>query len=153
MCGMVISFRITGWVALAVAVFGYSAAGQAQAATGGALAQSRVYRLEQLPTSTMPNGGQVWSILQGALPTGETVAVHESEQPAGAVANPLHKIDHSEIIVVQQGTVAFEHDGRSEMVGAGGVIFVAYGTMHRVKNAGNGPARYTVVQIGWDTAK
>jgi mannose-6-phosphate isomerase-like protein (cupin superfamily) len=35
-------------------------------------------------------------------------------------------------------------------VAAGGVIYVAYGTRHTVKNVGNGPARYFVVAIGGD---
>jgi mannose-6-phosphate isomerase-like protein (cupin superfamily) len=55
--------------------------------------------------------------------------------------------------VVQEGTVAFEHDGKSEKVGPGGVIYVAFGTMHRVRNVGDGPAKYFVVQIGGDTKK
>ncbi len=39
------------------------------------------------------------------------------------------------------------------MVGPGGVIFVAIGTMHTVKNVGEVPAKYVVVQIGGDTKK
>jgi quercetin dioxygenase-like cupin family protein len=72
-------------------------------------------------------------------------------QVVGAVPNPPHKIDHSEIITVIEGTLAFEHDGKSEKVGPGGVIFVAMGTMHTVKNVGDVPAKYVVVQIGGDT--
>jgi quercetin dioxygenase-like cupin family protein len=37
------------------------------------------------------------------------------------------------------------------MVGAGGVIFVAFGTKHRARNVGDGPAKYLVVAIGGDT--
>jgi quercetin dioxygenase-like cupin family protein len=99
----------------------------------------------------MPNGAESRDVLRGALPTGEVVAVHESEQPAGATPNPPHTIQHSEIIVVIQGTIAFEHDGRSERVGSGGVIFVAPGTLHTVKNVGDGAAKYCVVQVGGDT--
>ncbi len=63
------------------------------------------------------------------------------------------RFDHSEIITVIEGTLAFEHDGKSEKVGPGGVIFVAMGTMHTVKNVGDVPAKYVVVQIGGDTKK
>ncbi len=52
-----------------------------------------------------------------------------------------------------EGTLSFEHDGKSEKVGPGGVIFVAMGTMHTVKNVGTVPAKYMVLQIGGDTKK
>ena len=106
-----------------------------------------------MPVRKMANGGESRDVLRGVLPTGEAVGVHESMQVVGAVPNPPHKIDHSEIITVIEGTLSFEHDGKSEKVGPGGVIFVAMGTMHTVKNVGDVPAKYVVVQIGGDTKK
>jgi quercetin dioxygenase-like cupin family protein len=74
-------------------------------------------------------------------------------QPAGTVPPALHKIQHSELIVVEQGTLEFEHDGKAERAGPGSIIYVAFGTMHAVKNVGDGPAKYVVIQIGGDTKK
>lgn len=116
-----------------------------------ALSQSKVFNLDQLSVRTMPNGGKSWDILRGKLATGETIAVHESRQPAGLPPNPPHKIDHSEFIFVREGMLEFLHDGKAERVGAGGVIFVAYGTMHTARNVGDGPASYFVIAIGGDT--
>ncbi len=65
--------------------------------------------------------------------------------------NPPHTIQHSEIIVVIEGTMAFEHNGRSDKAGPGGVIFVAPGTLHTVKNVGDDAAKYCVIQVGGDT--
>jgi quercetin dioxygenase-like cupin family protein len=65
----------------------------------------------------------------------------------------LHKIQHSEFIVVEQGTLEFEHDGKAERAGPGSIIYVAFGTEHAIKNAGDGPAKYVVIQIGGDTKK
>jgi XRE family transcriptional regulator, regulator of sulfur utilization len=115
------------------------------------LSQSKVYSLDQLPVRTMPNGGKSWDMLHGALVTGETVSIHESTQPAGLPPNPPHKIEHSEFIFVREGTLDFQHDGKSERVSAGGVIFVAFGAMHTVRNLGDGPATYLVIAIGGDT--
>jgi mannose-6-phosphate isomerase-like protein (cupin superfamily) len=112
-----------------------------------------VFLLEKMAVRTMPNGSEVRDVVHGGLATGEAVALHETMQPAGTVPTPLHTIEHSELIVVEQGLVAFEHEGRSEVVGPGGVIYVAYGTNHRLRNAGDGPAKYAVVQIGGDTKR
>jgi mannose-6-phosphate isomerase-like protein (cupin superfamily) len=117
----------------------------------GVLSQSRVYPVDQIPVRKMANGGESRDVLRGTLTTGETVGVHESQQPAGMVPNPPHTIQHTEVMVVLEGTLAFEHDGKSEKVGPGGVIFVASGTLHTVRNVGEGTAKYCVVQVGGDT--
>jgi quercetin dioxygenase-like cupin family protein len=72
-------------------------------------------------------------------------------QPVGMTPNPAHAIQHTELIVVQQGTLEFLHDGKTERVGPGGIIYVAFGTTHAVKNVGDVPAKYVVIQIGGDT--
>ena len=131
------------------------AVAQAAAAAPAAavLSEARVYTVEEMPVRKMANGGESRDILRGVVPTGEAIAAHESVQVVGAAPNAPHKIDHSEIITVIEGTLLFEHDGKSEKVGPGGVIFVAVGTMHTVKNVGSVPAKYMVLQIGGDTKK
>jgi mannose-6-phosphate isomerase-like protein (cupin superfamily) len=129
---------------------------EAQTATpaeGNVLAHSGVFGFDQMMVRKMVNGGESRDVLRGVLASGEVVGVHESMQPAGAVPVVLHTIQHSELIMVQEGTVGFEHDGKTETVGPGGVIYVALGTLHRIKNVGDGPARYFVVQVGGDTKK
>jgi quercetin dioxygenase-like cupin family protein len=120
-----------------------------QGQTGG-LGMSAVFRADEMPVRKMANGGESWSVLHGVLATGEVVGVHESMQPAGAVPNPAHKIDHSEFILILEGTVEFLHDGKVEKAGPGGVIYVALGTVHQLKNVGDGLAKYVVVAIGGD---
>ncbi|ADW67272.1 cupin domain-containing protein [Granulicella tundricola] len=124
-------------------------AAQAQAT----LPTSTVYPYDHLTPKKSPNGTESRPVLSGTLLSGEAVGLHESMQPAHAEPVPLHVIQHSEIIMVQEGTLGFEHDGKTEIVTAGGTIYVALGTLHRLKNMGEGPARYFVVQIGGDTKK
>ena len=119
--------------------------------TGNVLSQSEVFNLDQLAVRTMPNGGKSWDVLHGKLATGEMIAVHESTQPAGLPPNPAHSIAHSEFIFVREGTMEFQFEGKSERVSAGGVVFVAPGTMHRARNVGSDPATYLVISIGGDT--
>jgi quercetin dioxygenase-like cupin family protein len=117
------------------------------------LATARVFPYDAMTAKTAPNGAVARNVFTGTLATGEALGVHETMQPAGTVPNPAHRIQHSEIIVVQQGTLEFEHDGKAERADAGSIIYVAYGTLHAVKNIGNGPAKYVVIQIGGDTRK
>ncbi|GGA59018.1 hypothetical protein GCM10011507_07990 [Edaphobacter acidisoli] len=121
--------------------------------TESQLDQSRIFRPEDAPVRKLPNGGQSWDIIHGKLPTGESVRVHESVQPAGAPPNPAHIIHHSELIAVIEGTLEFHHDNKVERVGPGGLLYVAYGTNHQVRNVGGTPARYVVVAIGGDIQK
>jgi quercetin dioxygenase-like cupin family protein len=125
----------------------------AQATGTNPLATSRVFSFDEMTAKTAPNGAVGRNVFTGALATGEAVAVHESMQPAGTVPNPAHRILHSEVIVVEEGTLEFEHDGKAERAGPGSIIYVAFGTLHAVKNVGAGPAKYVVIQIGGDTKK
>jgi mannose-6-phosphate isomerase-like protein (cupin superfamily) len=115
------------------------------------LTQARVFPFDQMPVRKMANGGESRDILRGTLATGEIIAAHESQQPAGMAPNTPHTIQHTEVMVVVEGTLLFEHDGKSDKVGQGGVILVTPGTLHTVRNIGDSPARYCVVQIGGDT--
>jgi mannose-6-phosphate isomerase-like protein (cupin superfamily) len=140
-----------GLSAVAVAAGVVKAEPQVARNGAGVLSQSRVYMVDQMPVRKMANGGESRDVLRGTLTTGEVIGVHESQQPAGMKPNTPHTIQHTEVMVVIEGTLAFEHDGKSEKVGPGGVIFVASGTLHTVRNVGEGPARYCVVQVGGDT--
>jgi len=57
----------------------------------------------------------------------------------------------AEIICMREGTLEFQHDGVTERASAGDILFVAKGTMHGVRNVGDGPAAYFVIAIGGDT--
>ncbi|HXC96679.1 MAG TPA: cupin domain-containing protein [Edaphobacter sp.] len=111
---------------------------------------SKVFSGDQMPSHKSQNGTETRAIPGFALTTGESVGFHESLQPSGAPPVPLHVIQHSELIIVQEGSMLFEHDGKQEKAGPGDIVYVAKGTMHRLINVGNTPARYAVVQIGGD---
>src|SRR5580658_7960937 len=78
------------------------------------LAAARVFAFDQMTAKTSPSGSVGRSVFRGTLATGESVAVHETVQPAGMAPNPAHRIQHSEIILVQEGTLEFDHDGKTE---------------------------------------
>lgn len=137
---------------------GISAAGAQQASVASqqgnhVLSSAEVFPFEQMSVKRMANGGETRNVVSGVLKTGEGVAVHESTLPPGSSPNPGHSIQHSEFIVVREGTLKFEHDGKDEQVGPGGVIYVAFGTMHKIVNIGTEPAKYVVIAIGGNINK
>lgn len=130
-----------------------SIAAGAQTSDLNPLAAARVFSYDEMPAKTAQNGSVGRRVFAATLATGEAVSVHETLQPARTKPNPQHRIQHSEIIVVQRGTLAFEHDGKTEPASAGSVIYVAPGTLHTIENIGHGPAQYVVVQIGGDVRR
>jgi mannose-6-phosphate isomerase-like protein (cupin superfamily) len=117
----------------------------------GYLAAAKVFDYASLPVTHNPNGSERRDVVaSGTLATGEKVHIHESMQPPGIAPGVAHAIAHSEFILVTQGTLEISHDGKTERAGPGGVIYVAYGTMHQARNVGPGPVRYTVIAIGGD---
>jgi mannose-6-phosphate isomerase-like protein (cupin superfamily) len=114
---------------------------------------SKVFAFDQMPARKAPNGTESRSVPGFTLNTGESVGMHESVQPPGVAPVALHAIHHSELILIQEGSLLFEHDGKQEKAGPGDMVYVAEGTTHRMTNIGTGPAKYFVVQIGGDTKK
>jgi len=148
-------------IAAAGTVFARPPSAEGQTAPpGGAqaepvLATARAFSYDAMHTRTMANGGESRDIVHGSLKTGETVNLHQSMQVAGTAPNPMHVIQHSEFILVREGQVEFQREdveGKvvSDTVGPGGVLYVAVGTKHALKNVGDGEARYFVVAIGGD---
>ena len=123
----------------------------APAAASENLVASKVLVPESLPLTRNANGSERRDVVRaGKLATGEAVRIHQSVQPAGTQPGAPHTIQHSEFILVTEGTLEITYDGKTERAGAGSVIYVAYGTMHQARNVGSGPAKYTVVSIGGD---
>ncbi len=111
------------------------------------LSVPRTYRFEELPVKTGPNG-ESRAVLHGVLPTGETVEMHETTLLPGHMPHPPHKHRHSEFMLIREGQLEFDNDGKKERVGPGGVVFAASNIMHGVKNVGETDAQYFVVAIG-----
>jgi len=146
--------RITmAFLILACAAGMVWAAGAAHQTGSNPLTASRVFAYDEMAAKTASNGAVSRNAFTGTLATGEMIAAHETMQPAGTAPNPAHRIQHSELIVVEEGTLEYMHDGKTERAGAGSIIYVALGTLHAVKNVGDGPAKYVVIQIGGDTKK
>jgi quercetin dioxygenase-like cupin family protein len=123
------------------------ASGQAAAPEEPILSTQRSFRFDELPVKSGPNG-ESRPVLHGVLPTGEFVELHETTLLPGHMPHPAHKHRHSELMLIREGTLEFDNDGKPERVGPGSVIFAASNVMHGLKNIGETNANYFVVAIG-----
>lgn len=108
---------------------------------------SATYPFSELPVSNA-SGAEIRPVLKGKLATSESLEVHETTLPPGAMPHPAHHHVHSEMWLIREGTVQLTINGTSHVMGPGSVGFVHSNNEHGIKNVGTTPATYFVVAVG-----
>ena len=122
-------------------------------AVSGALAAddhpltSQTFPFDSLQAKTSGNH-TTRSVVNGTIPTGEHVEVHETTLEPGAMPHPPHKHAHSEFWLIREGNVELTINGKTSRLGPGGVGLATKDDLHGIKNIGDTPANYFVVAIG-----
>ena len=114
------------------------------------LSTPRAFKFEELPVVKTANG-ETRAVTRGVLKGGEAVEMHETTLLPGHMPHPPHQHKHSEFILVREGQMEFENNGKPERIGPGGVMFATSGILHGLKNVGDTTAQYFAIAIGRDT--
>jgi quercetin dioxygenase-like cupin family protein len=95
--------------------------------------------------------GESRTVLRGPTATLDELEMHVTTLNPGEASHPPHKHPNEELIILDQGTVEALINGEWKRVGTGSVIFNASDVMHSLRNVGDTPATYHVVN--WHTDK
>jgi len=95
--------------------------------------------------------GEVRSIVKGPTATLDELEIHVTTLNPGMASHPPHKHPNEELIILDSGTVETLVNGQWKRLGPGSVIFNASNVLHGLRNVGDTPAQYHV--INWRTDK
>ena len=91
----------------------------------------------------------VRQFMRAPTATLDELELHVTTLQPGTTSHAPHKHPNEELVIVKEGTVEVLVDGQLERVGPGSVVFNASNQMHSLRNVGDGPATYHV--INWKT--
>jgi len=105
---------------------------------------STIFDWEKLKVTPTTNGVRR-DVLDGPTATLDKLHCHITTLNPGQTSGEPRRHLQEEVIIVKEGSVEATVDGRVQTVGPGSVIFFAANAVTRLRNAGSGPATYTVV--------
>jgi len=73
--------------------------------------------------------------------------VHRTTLQPGARAHDAHRHEREEMMILLEGELEASIEGVNTRIGAGSVLFMASNDLHGVKNAGDKPATYLVLNF------
>jgi XRE family transcriptional regulator, regulator of sulfur utilization len=95
--------------------------------------------------------GETRFIARGPTATLDELEMHVTTLNPGVASHPPHKHPNEELVLIDKGTVEALINGEWKRLGPGSVILNASNVMHALKNVGDTPAQYHV--INWRTDK
>lgn len=95
--------------------------------------------------------GEVRSVVKGPTATLDELEMHITTLNPGMASHPPHKHPNEELVILDKGTVEALVNGEWKRLGPGSIIFNASNVLHGLRNVGDIPAQYHV--INWRTDK
>jgi len=97
--------------------------------------------------TAVPNKtGSVRRVVQRPTATLDELEIHITTLMPGETPHPPHQHPAEELLVVKEGTVESLVNGQLKRVGPGSIVFQASNQMHSLRNVGDTPATYHVIQ-------
>jgi quercetin dioxygenase-like cupin family protein len=98
-----------------------------------------------------PNAtGEVRTVVRAPTVTLEELEMHITTLKPGEASHPPHQHPNEELLIIREGTVEALVAGEHKRIGPGSIIFQASNQLHNIRNVGDTPATYHV--INWKTA-
>jgi XRE family transcriptional regulator, regulator of sulfur utilization len=89
--------------------------------------------------------GEVRQFVRSRTVTLDELEVHATSLNPGESSHPPHHHPNEELVILQTGTLEATSNGQTQRLGPGSVIFNASNQWHTVRNVGEVPATYHVV--------
>lgn len=106
---------------------------------------SAVFDWEKLNFAPTKNGARV---LAFEAPTGtlDKFHCHITRLNPGENTGPLHRHPQEELVIIKEGTIEVNIDGRKQTVGPGSMFYFSVNENENMTNVGTTPAVYYVLQ-------
>ena len=93
--------------------------------------------------------GEIRDLVRRPTATLDELEMHVTTLNPGLASHPPHTHPNEELVIIDTGTVETLSGGKWERLGPGSVIFNASNSPHALRNVGDMPATYHV--INWKT--
>ena len=94
--------------------------------------------------------GAIRNLVRQSTATLDELEMHVTTLNPGLASHPPHTHPNEELVIVREGTVEVLNGGTWKRLGPGSVVFNASNSPHALRNIGDTPATYHV--INWKTA-
>jgi XRE family transcriptional regulator, regulator of sulfur utilization len=132
-------------VAIAVASITTTWAAFQFAHSADAVVGSSAFEWNSMPVKDT-DVGQLRSVLRSPTATLNELEIHVTTLKPGVSSHAPHKHPNEELVIIKQGTLEALVNGEYKRVGPGSIIFNASNQLHSIRNVGDGPATYHVIE-------
>jgi XRE family transcriptional regulator, regulator of sulfur utilization len=106
---------------------------------------SRIFLWDSLKAEKT-NVGERRDVVRLPTATLDELEMHITTLNAGQQSHAPHQHPAEELIIIKEGTLESFVNGEYRRVGPGSIVFQASNQLHGIRNIGNGPATYHVIQ-------
>jgi mannose-6-phosphate isomerase-like protein (cupin superfamily) len=94
--------------------------------------------------------GQARAVFEAPTPTLEKFEVHVTTLRPGMISHPVHHHPWEEMLLIKEGSLDVSINGQIHRAGPGYLVFFASHDPHNIKNSGDVPATYYVINFYTD---